>query len=45
MIDLRFFGSLSVEETADTRQVSADTVMRDWRLTKGWPLKERRGNR
>ena len=45
VIDLRFFGSLSLEETADTRQVSADTVMRDWRLTKVWPLKELRGNR
>ena len=30
--------------TADTLQVSADTVMHDWRLTRVWPLKERRGN-
>ena len=45
VIELRLFGGLRVEETAETLQVSADTVMRDWRLTKVWPLKELRGNR
>jgi RNA polymerase sigma-70 factor (ECF subfamily) len=45
VIELRFFGGLSVEKTAETPQVSADTLMRDWRLTKVWPLKELRGNR
>ena len=45
VIELRFFGGLSVEETAETLQVSADTVMRDWRPTKVWPPKELRGNR
>src|SRR4026208_158037 len=32
VIELRFFGGLSVEETADVLHVSADTVKRDWRL-------------
>lgn len=45
VIELRFLWRLSVEETAETRQVSADTVMRNWRLTKVWLLKELRGNR
>ena len=45
VIGLRFFGGLSVEETAETLQVSADTVMRDCRPIKVWPLKELRGNR
>lgn len=36
VIELRFFGGLSVEETADMLQVSVDTVMRDWRLAKVW---------
>jgi RNA polymerase sigma-70 factor (ECF subfamily) len=45
VIELRFIGGLSVEETAETLQVSADTVMRNWRLTEVWLLKELRGNR
>jgi RNA polymerase sigma-70 factor (ECF subfamily) len=45
VIELRFFGGRSVEESAETLQVSADTVMRNWRLTKVWLLKELRGNR
>jgi RNA polymerase sigma-70 factor (ECF subfamily) len=39
-IELRFFGGLSVEETADVLQVSPDTVKRDWRLAKLWLLRE-----
>jgi hypothetical protein len=35
---------LSVGETAETLQVSADTATRDWRPNKVWPLKELRGN-
>jgi hypothetical protein len=35
---------LSIEETAETLQVLADTVTRDWRLNKVWPLKGLRGN-
>jgi RNA polymerase sigma factor (TIGR02999 family) len=43
MIDLRFFGGLSVEETAEVLQVSLDTVKRDWRLAKLWLLRELEG--
>lgn len=39
-IELRFFGGLSVEETAAVLKVSADTVMRDWRLGRAWLLSE-----
>jgi hypothetical protein len=34
MVELRFFGGLSVEETAEILQVSADTIQRDWRFAK-----------
>jgi RNA polymerase sigma factor (TIGR02999 family) len=40
VIELRFFAGLSVEETADLLQVSAQTVMRDWRLAKVWLARE-----
>jgi RNA polymerase sigma-70 factor (ECF subfamily) len=40
VIELRFFGGLSVEETATVLGVSADTVMRDWRLAKAWLMRE-----
>jgi len=43
VIELRFFGGLSVEETASVLKVSPDTVMRDWRLAKAWLLREMRG--
>jgi RNA polymerase sigma-70 factor, ECF subfamily len=45
VIELRFFGGLSVEETAEVLKVSPDTVMRDWRLARVWLLAEisRRG--
>ncbi len=36
VIELRFFGGLSVEETADALQVSPQTVMRDWKLARAW---------
>src|SRR5262245_48822271 len=36
VVELRFFGGLSVEETAEVLQVSAVTVMRDWQLAKVW---------
>src|SRR5687768_728457 len=42
VIELRFFGGLSVEETASVLKVSADTVMRDWRLAKAWLMREMR---
>jgi RNA polymerase sigma factor (TIGR02999 family) len=40
MIELRFFGGLSVEETALVLGVSRETVLRDWRLAKAWLLKQ-----
>jgi RNA polymerase sigma-70 factor (ECF subfamily) len=40
VVELRFFGGLSVEETADVLSVSPDTVMRDWKLAKAWLLRE-----
>ena len=36
VVEMRFFGGLSVEETAETLDVSVGTVMRDWRLAKAW---------
>jgi RNA polymerase sigma-70 factor, ECF subfamily len=42
VIELRFFGGLSVDETADVLQVSPQTVMRDWRLAKAWLARELR---
>ena len=41
-IELRFFGGLSVEETAAVLDVSVDTVMRDWKLGNAWLLRELR---
>jgi RNA polymerase sigma-70 factor (ECF subfamily) len=43
IIELRFFGGLSVAETADVLHVSPDTVKRDWRLAKLWLLRELEG--
>jgi len=40
IVELRFFGGLSVEETADFLKVSAITVMRDWKMAKAWLHKE-----
>ncbi len=40
VVDLRFFGGLSVEETATALSISAETVMRDWKLAKVWLLRE-----
>ena len=42
VIELRFFGGLSVEETADTLNVSPQTVMRDWKLARAWLTRELR---
>jgi len=36
VVELRFFGGLSVKETAEVLQVSAETVMRDWKFSKAW---------
>ena len=40
VVEMRFFGGLSVEETAEVLSVSVDTVMRDWKLAKAWLLRE-----
>jgi RNA polymerase sigma-70 factor (ECF subfamily) len=40
VVELRFFGGLSVEETAEVLHISSDTVIRDWRLAKLWLLRE-----
>jgi RNA polymerase sigma factor (TIGR02999 family) len=40
VVELRFFGGLSVEEAAEVLQVSAVTVMRDWQLAKVWLSRE-----
>lgn len=42
VIELRFFGGLSVEETAAVVKVSPDTVMRDWQFAKIWLRREMR---
>jgi RNA polymerase sigma factor (TIGR02999 family) len=43
VVELRFFGGLSVQETADALDVSADTIKRDWRLAKQWLVRELSG--
>jgi len=46
VIELRFFGGLSVQETAEVLRVSPETVKRDWRLAKVWLLRQfRKENR
>ena len=39
-MELRFFGGLSVEETAEVLTVSEETVMRDWNFAMNWLLRE-----
>jgi RNA polymerase sigma-70 factor (ECF subfamily) len=43
VVELRFFGGLTLEETAHVLGISADTVDRDWKLAKAWLLRELRG--
>src|SRR5688572_8749295 len=40
IVELRFFGGLSIEETAEVLEVSPGTVMRDWTLAKAWLQRE-----
>ena len=40
VVELRFFGGLSIKETAEVLKVSPETVQRDWRLAKIWLLRE-----
>src|SRR5579863_9542476 len=39
VVELRFFGGLSVEETAEVLKVSQQTVMRDWKFAKAWLMR------
>lgn len=43
VVELRFFGGLSVEETAEVLQISAVTVMRDWSSARAWLYREMGG--
>jgi DNA-directed RNA polymerase specialized sigma24 family protein len=45
VVELRFFGGLTVEETADVLRVSPETVMRDWKTAKSWLLREMKEGR
>jgi RNA polymerase sigma factor (TIGR02999 family) len=40
VVELRYFGGLSVDETAEVLHISPETVLRDWRLAKSWLLRE-----
>ena len=44
VIEMRFFGGLSLDETAEALHISPDTVKRDWKLAKAWLLRELRGD-
>ena len=43
VIELRFFGGLTVEETAEVLKTSPQTVMRDWKLARAWLARELHG--
>jgi RNA polymerase sigma factor (TIGR02999 family) len=43
IVELKFFGGLSIEEIAAVLKVSAETVVRDWRLAKAWLLRQMTG--
>jgi RNA polymerase sigma factor (TIGR02999 family) len=45
VVELRFFGGLSVEETAEVLKVSEETILRDWKLAKMWLLHELSGEK
>ena len=40
IVELRFFGGLSVRETAEVVKASSDTVMREWKISRAWLLSE-----
>jgi len=42
VVELRFFGGLSLEETSEVLKVSPETVMRDWKFAKAWLARELR---
>jgi len=45
VVELRFFGGLSVEETAEVLKISPDTVMRDWKFVRAWLARELSGEK
>jgi RNA polymerase sigma-70 factor (ECF subfamily) len=45
VVELRFFGGLSIKETATVLKVSSDTVTRDWNLAKAWLMREMDGEK
>jgi len=44
VVELRFFGGLSVEETAEILKISNQSVMRDWKLARSWLAREMDGS-
>ncbi len=45
IVELRFFGGLSIEETAEVLKVSPGTIMREWTLAKAWLRREMTGDK
>lgn len=45
VVELRFFGGLTVEETAEVLKISPETVTRDWRMAKSWLKRELAGEK
>jgi RNA polymerase sigma factor (TIGR02999 family) len=45
VVELRYFGGLSIEETSEALHISPDTVKRDWQFAKLWLLRELSGER
>jgi RNA polymerase sigma-70 factor, ECF subfamily len=43
VVELRFFGGMTVEETAEVLHISSETVMRDWSMARAWLLRELAG--
>jgi DNA-directed RNA polymerase specialized sigma24 family protein len=39
-VELRFFGGLSVEETAEVPKISPSSAMRNWKLARAWLMRE-----
>jgi RNA polymerase sigma factor (sigma-70 family) len=40
VVEMKFFGGLTIEEIAKVLQVSCETIKRDWRFSRNWLLKE-----
>jgi RNA polymerase sigma-70 factor (ECF subfamily) len=40
IVELKFFGGLTVEETAEVMAISPQTVMRDWKMARAWLMSE-----